>query len=97
MEIFNLHIGIPSAVLRPARRAPGALEAEQALLPLQAERNADISGAQCNRCAGLRDSGGDEEPSLWRPGFGGVQQHPGDTVEQECDHVQVTTVSAVES
>lgn len=90
MWILNVLTGLPTAILQPAKRAFGAHEAEWARLHLQSERHADFLWAQCNRCSGLRHPGGDEEPSMWRSRCGGVQPHPGDSVEQECHHLQVS-------
>lgn len=96
-DISNLYTGIPSAVLPPANRAFWTHEAEWVLLHCQGERHADILWDQYNGRPGFRDPGGDEEPSLWCPGCGRVQPHPGDTMEQERHHLQVSTVYCVES
>lgn len=92
-QIYSTLLGIPSAVLQPAERAHGAHEAERGLLHLQGERHADILWLQCDRRAGLRHPGDDEESPVWRPRCGGVQPHPGDTMEQECHHLQVSVWS----
>lgn len=89
MLLSNLLLGIPSTILQPARRAYGAHKEELAHLHLQGEGHADILWAQRNGCSGLRHPGGDEYPSVWRSRCGGAQPHPGDTMEQECHHLQV--------
>lgn len=83
-------VGIPRALLQSARRADGAHKAEPALLRLQGERHADILWAKCNRRAGLRHPGDNEEPSMWGSRCGGVQPPPGNTMEQEHPHLQVS-------